>query len=300
MPSWLMAADGYSGGPAGATRPRRERDSARGALDFGVGAKVNPAAGENPTEVFGPLAEEYARFRPSYPDALFDELLGRLGHQPGATLDLGAGTGAATASLLRRGARVVALEPNRSMLGKATARLAGAAGWLGAVAARAEEVPIASASVACITVAQAFHWFEPELALAEFARVLRPRGLLALMWNVVVPDAFTDEVFALVARHNPSHGRPVTRRMLATPEPLARHPAFDVAAPAEFAHERTMNEDAYVGYAFSWSYCGGALAGDSRSAFERELREVIRRHRPEGSWPERLVAVAHFAARLPR
>jgi SAM-dependent methyltransferase len=259
---------------------------------------VTPAGGEKPTEVFGPLAEEYARFRPGYPDALFEALLGRLGDPSGTTLDIGAGTGVATASLLPRFARVVALEPNRSMLAKAAARLAGATGWLGPVAARAEEAPIASASISCITVAQAFHWFEPGPALAEFARILRPAGLLAVLWNVVVPDAFTDEVFALVARYNTAYGRPVTRLMLSTPEALARHPAFEVEPPAEFAHERSMSEDAYVGYAFSWSYCGGALAGDSRAAFERELREVIRRHRPEGTWQERLVAVAHFARRL--
>lgn len=258
---------------------------------------IAAAGGEKPTEVFGPLAEEYARFRPSYPGPLFDALFARLGDPPGAVLDVGAGTGKATESLLRRGARIAALEPNPSMLAKAAARLAGAEGWLGAVAARAESLPVASASVSGITVAQAFHWFEPEPALAEMARVLRPGGLLAVTWNVVVPDAFTDAVFALVGRHNPSYGRPVTRLMLSTPEPLARHPAFDVEPPAEFPHQRLMTEDAYVGYAFSWSYCGGALGTDGRSVFERELRALIRRHRPAGSWPERLTAVAHFATR---
>ena len=260
---------------------------------------MTPTGGEKPTEVFGPLAEEYARYRPSYPDALFDSLFARLGDPPGTVLDIGAGTGKATRSLLRPGARVAALEPNRSMLAKAAGRLAGADGWLGAVAARAESVPVASASVSCVTVAQAFHWFEPEPALAEMARVLRPGGLLAVTWNVVVPDAFTDEVFALVTRYNPGYGRPVTRLMLSTPGPLASHPAFAVETPAEFAHQRPMSEDAYVGYALSWSYCGGALGADGRVAFERELREVIRLHRPEGSWPERLIAVAHFATRLP-
>src|SRR5919106_2287573 len=77
------------------------------------------AGGEKPTEVFGPLAEDYARFRPSYPDALFDALFARLGDPSGTVLDAGAGTGKATGSLLRRGARVVALEPNRSMLAQA-------------------------------------------------------------------------------------------------------------------------------------------------------------------------------------
>jgi SAM-dependent methyltransferase len=257
------------------------------------------AGGGKPTEVFGPLAEEYARFRPSYPVALFDSLFARIGDPLGTVLDIGAGTGKATGSLIGRGARVTALEPNRAMLAKAAGRLAGADGWLGPVAARAESLPISSGSTSCVTVAQAFHWLEPERALAEFARVLRPGGLLAVAWNVVVPDAFTDEVFALVGRYNTAYGRPVTRLMLSTPEPLARHPAFDVEPPVEFTHERPMSEDAYVGYAFSWSYCGGALGAGDRASFERELREVIRKHRPEVSWPERLIAVAHFATRLP-
>lgn len=261
---------------------------------------MTPAAGgERPTEVFGPLAEEYARFRPSYPGALFDALFARLAEPPGTVLELGAGTGLATGSLLARGASVAALEPNRSMLAKAVGRLAGSDRWLGAMAARAEDVPIASASVSCVTVAQAFHWFDPSPALAEIARVLRPGGLLAIVWNVQVRDAFTDEVFALVTRHSPGYGRPVTPRMRSTPEHLALHPAFLVEPPAEFPHERRMSEDAYVGYAFSWSYCGGAIEAGGRADFERELREVIRRHWPEGSLRERLIAVAHFATRLP-
>ena len=257
------------------------------------------AGAERPTEVFGPLAQNYAAFRPSYPEPLFDALFARLGDPQGLVLDLGAGTGKATESLLARGARAVPVEPNPSMLARAAERLAGASGWPGPVAARAECLPVASASVCCVTAAQAFHWFDAEPALAEIARVLKPRGLLAVLWNVVVPDAFTDDVFALVQRVNPAYGRPVTRLMLSTPAALAVHPAFEVEPPVEFAHERPMNEDAYVGYAFSWSYCGGALAAHQRADFESELRAVIRKHRPRGPWVERLVAVAHFARRLP-
>jgi len=257
-----------------------------------------PPAGRGPTEVFGPLAGDYARFRPGYPGALFDALFDRVAGGAGPTLDLASGTGAAVPPLLERGARVVAVEPNRSMLAKARARLGDREGWLGAIAARAESLPIASEVAACVTAAQAFHWFEARAALDECARVLAPGGLLALLWNVTIPNAFTDGVRELIARHNPGYGRPVTRSMLGTPAALLGHPAFAVEPPAEFFHERPMTEDDYVGYAFSWSYCGGALTAEARPSFERELRETIRRHHPERRWSERLIAVAHFARRL--
>lgn len=248
-----------------------------------------------PTEVFGPLAEEYARYRPSYPGALFDALLARLGHRQGPVLDLGSGTGAAIAPLLQRGARVLAVEPNLAMLVRACRRFRDRGGWMGGVAAPAESLPIASGRAACVVVAQAFHWFEPAPALAEIARVLAPGGVLAVLWNVMAADEFTDEVSDLIARYNPGYGRPVTRSMLATPAALGSHEKFSVEPPMEFSHERPIGEDAYVGYAFSWSYCGGALRPSDRDPFEAELRASIRRHHPSGEWSERLIAVAHFA-----
>jgi SAM-dependent methyltransferase len=257
-----------------------------------------PPAARGSTQVFGPLAAEYARFRPSYPGPLFSALAERLGPDPGLALDVGSGTGAALQPLLERGMRVMAVEPNRAMLSRARSGVGDRPGWLGAVAARAESLPLARGVAGCVMVAQAFHWFEAEAALAEFARVLRPGGILALVWNVILTDPFTDDVHELIVRHNPGYGRPVTRSMLATPESLARHPDFVVEPPASFDHQRPMTEDAYVGYAFSWSYCGGALTQDQRPPFERELRQAIRRHHPDGAWLERLTAVAHFATRV--
>jgi SAM-dependent methyltransferase len=151
--------------------------------------------------------------------------------------------------------------------------------------------------VQLVTVAQAFHWFEPRPALDEIARVLVPGGRLAVFWNVVVPDDFGREVHELVSRWSPDCPPPVTQRMRATPAALGDHEEFDVDPPREFYHARSMDADRYVGYASSWSYCGGALPVERRGPFEAELRSLIARHHGGRPWDERFVAVLHLAMR---
>lgn len=248
-----------------------------------------------PTEVFGPLAEDYARFRPVYPEPLFDAIWERLRTERPVALDLAAGAGAATAALVAHGARAVAVEPALAMLGHAPKQLA--RGWLAGVSARAEALPFADGVADLVTVAQGFHWFEPDEALTEIARVLVSGGALAVFWNIVLPDDFAHDVGDLIGRWNTGYGRPVTNRMRATPGALATHPAFEVDPPLEFLHKRTMEADRYVGYAFSWSYVGGALAPADRAPFERELRALIARHHGETPWQERFAAVLHLARR---
>ncbi|HVV90382.1 MAG TPA: class I SAM-dependent methyltransferase [Solirubrobacterales bacterium] len=125
---------------------------------------------------FGAAAEVYERARPGYPDEAVDWLL-----PEGArtVLDLGAGTGKLTRALVARGLEVVAVEPLVEM----RESLAAALPEVRAVAGTAEEIPLADGSVDAITVAQAWHWVDPEQATAEAARVLRPGGTLGLIWN---------------------------------------------------------------------------------------------------------------------
>ncbi|MBS1889535.1 MAG: class I SAM-dependent methyltransferase [Actinobacteria bacterium] len=125
---------------------------------------------------FGAAAEAYERARPGYPDAAVDWLL-----PAGArtVLDLGAGTGKLTRSLVERGLEVVAVEPLPEM----RERLAAALPQVRALAGTAEAIPLPDASVDAITMAQAWHWVDPERATAEAARVLRPDGTLGLTWN---------------------------------------------------------------------------------------------------------------------
>jgi ubiquinone/menaquinone biosynthesis C-methylase UbiE len=146
---------------------------------------LNPAAAVG----FQRAARLYEQVRPDYPEAVGALLARELGVGPGTrVLDLAAGTGKFSRLLLARGATVVAVEPVAAM----RAQLAEALPDVELLEGRAEAVPLPDASVDVVTVAQAFHWFEAGPALAEIARVLRPGGGLALVWNV--RDESTDWV----------------------------------------------------------------------------------------------------------
>lgn len=125
---------------------------------------------------FGSEAAAYERGRPSYPPETIDWLL-----PDGAqdVLDLGAGTGKLTTRLVERGLDVVAVDPIPEMLELLSNSLPDTPALLGT----AEEIPLADNSVDAVLVAQAWHWFDPERAVKEVSRVLRPGGRLGLVWN---------------------------------------------------------------------------------------------------------------------
>jgi len=127
---------------------------------------------------FGSVARTYDRARASYPLEAVGWVLEHIGAGAGRrVLDLGAGTGRLSAVLLGIGVEVVAVEPDDAMRGLVPA---GAQ----ALAGTAEHVPLPDGSVDAVLVGQAWHWFDHEQALAQVHRVLRPCGVLGLLWNV--------------------------------------------------------------------------------------------------------------------
>jgi len=129
---------------------------------------------------FDSNAGAYDRARPSYPADAVAHVVGHGGIGPGRrVLDLAAGTGKLTTLLMASGAEVVAVEPVAGMRDVLAATTPGAEVLDGV----AEGLPVPDASADAITVAQAFHWFANDAALAEFARVLRPGARLAIVWN---------------------------------------------------------------------------------------------------------------------
>jgi len=180
-------------------------------------------------------AEAYERGRPGFPHEAARRLAAELEIRPGRRLvDLAAGTGKLTRLLVPFGARLVAVEPVDGMRRKLSQTVPG----VPVVAGVAEALPLGSGSLDAVTVAQAFHWFHPERALAELHRVLRPSGRLGLVWNVRdessrISSAMT-AIFDRYRRDAPTYRDRAWERAFAETE------LFTPLRTATFSHEQHL------------------------------------------------------------
>lgn len=144
--------------------------------------------------VFGEVAELYDRYRPGYPEAVFDRILehGDLG--PGdPALEVGCGTGRATLPLARRRLRLTALEPSPEMAQMVLLKTADLP------SVRVEESSFEDWSLPdepfrLVTSAQAWHWVRPEVRYLKAHQALGPAGCLALIWNTAVKGGTSPEL----------------------------------------------------------------------------------------------------------
>lgn len=125
---------------------------------------------------FGAVADAYDRARPGYPDEAVEWLVGSRNL---SVVELGAGTGKLTRRLVEAGHDVLAVDPSVEMLGHLKRNVPQAR----TAVAAAEAIPAADRTVDVVICAQSFHWFDHDRALPEIARVLRPGGRLAVVWN---------------------------------------------------------------------------------------------------------------------
>lgn len=129
-----------------------------------------------PARAFGAVADAYDRGRPGYPREAATWLTGP---HPLTVLEVGAGTGKLTTELVALGHDVHATDPDQDMLARLSVHLPG----VRISEARAEELPVPDHSVDVVVGAQCFHWFDLDQSLPEIARVLRPGGHVAMVWN---------------------------------------------------------------------------------------------------------------------
>lgn len=194
---------------------------------------------------FGAAVAAYAEHRPDYAQAA---VRWALEHAPGArVLDLGAGTGKLTATLVALGAEVIAVEPDEAMLSELRRALPA----VRALRGRAEAIPLPEASVDAVLAGNALHWFDMAIAGPEIARVLVPDGILGGLWNVlddrVAWVAGLERISGTAAigpRDTLGRWRAATANAhLPTDDPIAR---FGSPEQAEFAHGQRRTADSLV------------------------------------------------------
>ncbi|WP_433264923.1 class I SAM-dependent methyltransferase [Micromonospora vinacea] len=214
---------------------------------------------------FGAAASDYDRFRPRYPEVAVRWALDGLGEA--RVVDLAAGTGILTRAVLALGHEVVPVEPDPGMRTQLAASTPGTT----ALAGSAEALPLPDSAVDAVLVGTAYHWFDRDPAHAEIARVLRPGGIFAPMWNI--RDDSVDWVAELgrIAHF----GDKSTRQLFG--EHADFGPAFDAVEQREFTHRTTLTPDELLGMVRTRSYWLTAATEDQQRV-ERELAELLSTH----------------------
>jgi SAM-dependent methyltransferase len=214
---------------------------------------------------FGASADAYERGRPDYPSAAIRWLARSLELKPGITVvDLAAGTGKLSRPLSATGARVIAIEPVEAMrraIGVGIETLDGTA----------ERIPLPDASCDGVTVGQAFHWFDGELALAEIHRILRPGSSLALLWNV---RRMEDSIHAAIEELIKPHTEQVPRhRTGAWRNAFTRTHLFGPLEEMHFPHEQLLDAAGLAARVGSISAIG-ALSKEERTRILQSVRSL--------------------------
>ncbi|MFG2478550.1 class I SAM-dependent methyltransferase [Streptomyces fagopyri] len=194
---------------------------------------------------FGMAAAAYDEHRPDYARAAV-----RWALEPASgprVLDLGAGTGKLTASLVALGAEVVAVEPDPAMLNELRRSLPA----VRALPGSAEAIPLPDASVDAVPAGNAMHWFDMTVAGPEIARVLAPGGVLAGLWNLmddrvewVAGLARVGGSAAVGPRDTPAGWRAGTADAHLPESRVAAR--FGAAEQGEFPHEQRRTADSLV------------------------------------------------------
>lgn len=215
---------------------------------------------------FGSAAAQYDQLRPPYPQAA---LRWALGDQPLTVVDLGAGTGILSRTLQPLGHDVIPVEPDPAMRDQLAARSPD----LRPLSGYAEAMPLPDASVDAVVAGQAYHWFDPEPTHAEVARVLRPGGVFAIMWNdrddsvpwvAALSEVSEDDTAGRSARE-PDHG------------PSSFGPGFGPVERVIFTHAVEHTPGSLVGLIATRSYYLTSTP-QRRSELERRVRHLCATH----------------------
>ncbi|MDZ4834571.1 MAG: class I SAM-dependent methyltransferase [Candidatus Melainabacteria bacterium] len=235
------------------------------------------------TDRFSGLADIYAASRPTYPVEAIEFIVRRCGlSNQSLVADIGCGTGISTRLFADRGIKLIGLEPNDDMRltaqrAEEQSRASDATGGDAAsedpekknpvyIPGTAEDTGLPDAHVDAVLSAQAFHWFDPDKALIEFHRIIKPGGYVVLMWNERNEIDEFSKGYGDLFRQLPETTKVEMKRGIAG-NPLLESTLFKDAARTNFGNFQRMDLNGLLGRAFSASYApkDGAAADALRA-----------------------------------
>lgn len=240
---------------------------------------------QNFKDHFSRQADGYARFRPTYPAALF-RYLASLVDRPGVCWDCATGNGQAAIALAEYFGQVIASDASEAQIAQAAAHPR-----VSYRVATAERSGLDSESIDLLTVGQAFHWFDRAAFFAEAKRVLRPNGVLALWcYEVCAVSADCDAVIDRLYTDIVGEYWPPERAMIETGYAGVDMPGTPIAAPG-FDMSLDWTAADMLGYLRTWSAVKryeAALGSDPVAEIEAALHDAWGSGRRRVSWPLKL------------
>jgi SAM-dependent methyltransferase len=217
---------------------------------------------------FDECSEQYGKFRPDYSSELI-AYIRSLSDSNSILVDVGSGTGKASAPLLASGLAVVSVEPSLSMIRQGLRSYPN----LVYVCSAAEELPLVPGVADTVICAQAFHWFDAPRALAEFARILKPGGHLCLFWNTrdvgsPAPALFEKLIHKWNTQHDPAY------RQKDWAELIKVSGLYDSIDYRRFDFTLPMTIEDWIGLSRTISYVQ-SMGQDQIPGFEMELRDDL-------------------------
>jgi len=235
-----------------------------------------------PSERYLGKAEQYSRYRPSYPLEALRALRVDVGVPGGEVADVGSGTGIFSQLLLDAGFGVFAVEPNADMRRVAEAQLGVREGFV-SVDGTAEATTLADASVDVVACAQAFHWFAIERVVPEFRRILRPGGVVCLIWNNqrFGTDVFHREYEEILSAGCPDYTGFDLTSISYTSNKLQQLFGAHRVTQYPFDNRQDLTLDGFQGRISSVSYCPPPDT-PAYATLMREVEALFSRHQCEG------------------
>lgn len=247
--------------------------------------------------VFHGTAWYYSRFRPQYPDALFDYLVEKF--EPGgdsSLLDLGCGTGQIAIPLAPLFKRVFAMDPDAEMLKEGQEVAAESAihniQWIQGGSDQLETIRPALQNLRLVVLASSFHWMDRTAVLETLHSMLDRGGGIAItgypsLWNL--DGDWQEAVRSVIQRWLGAKRRAGADHYQ---EPKERHETIVSRSPfrnleqMELKVKRTWTVGGIMGHLLSTSFCSPRVLGEKRTDFERDLRRTLETLRPDGLFDE--------------